>query len=133
MNFMNGMLGDVAFSWTKVIEKINESGHGDWNWLTSLLSTLSTVLWVLLALVGAAGAIYALYVGIKMARADSAEQRDENKKRLINIIISIVVVIVLIIFFNTFLPAILDAFGVFNDYYKTAEGSAALVRVLLHR
>ena len=68
------------------------------------MGVMSTVLWVVLALVGAAGGIYAVYVGIKMARADSAEAREENKKRFINILISIVVVLVLILFFNIFLP-----------------------------
>lgn len=78
-------------------------------WLPQLMNVLSTVMWVVLALVGAAGGLYAIYVGIKMARADSAEQRDENKKRMINIIVAIVVTIVLIIFFNIFLPMILNA------------------------
>lgn len=113
MNFLNSILNAVASSWPEVVNKANEYGN-NWGWVSKLLNTLSIVLWVLLALVGAAGGIYALYVGIKMARADSAEARDENKKRLINIIVSIVVVIVLILFFNTFLPMILDAFGVFD-------------------
>lgn len=102
------------FSWTGVLDQVG-GAEGQWGWVYTLMGTLSTVMWVILALVGAAGGIYAIYVGIKMARAESAEQRDENKKRLINIIVSIVVVIVLIIFFNTFLPAILNAFGVFNS------------------
>lgn len=110
MNFLNSMLG---FGWNNI----------DWGpefdaWVPTLMDTLGTVLWVLLALVGAAGGIYALYVGIKMARADSAEARDENKKRLINIVVSIVVVIVLILFFNGFLPMILDAFGIFDGGKK---------------
>ena len=110
MNFLSTLLAE--FSWNGVFEKINDPEK--WGWVQNLMGTLSTVLWVLLALVGAAGGIYALYIGIKMARAESADQREENKKRLINIIVSIVVVIVLIIFFNTFLPAILDAFKVFE-------------------
>lgn len=114
MNFLNSMLG-ASFSWPDVLEKAGK----EFGWVTDLLNILSTVLWVLLAIVGAAGGIYALYVGIKMARADSAEARDENKKRLINIIISIVVVVVLILFFNVFLPAILDAFDVFD--HKAGE------------
>ena len=110
MNFLNSMLG---FGWNNI----------DWGpefdaWVPDLMDVLGTVLWVLLALVGAAGGIYALYVGIKMARADSAEARDENKKRLINIVVSIVVVIVLILFFNGFLPMILDAFGIFDGGKK---------------
>ncbi len=117
-------MGENTFSWNGLFNKLRPSsvefgGAWTWGWVETLMSTLSTVMWILLALVGAAGGIYALYVGIKMARAESAEMRDENKKRLINIIVSIVVVIVLILFFNTFLPAILDAFGVFDiDYSK---------------
>lgn len=113
---MLGAAGDkVSFSWNGVFDKLQEAGQMDkWRWVQTLMGTLSTVLWVILALVGAAGAIYAVYVGVKMARADSAEAREENKKRLINIIVSIVVVIVLIVFFNTFLPAILQGFGVFD-------------------
>ena len=108
-----------TFSWDGLFKMLQDQatkgGYSyTWGWVESLMSTLSTIMWVLLALVGAAGGIYALYVGIKMARAESAEMRDENKKRLINIIVSIVVVIVLILFFNTFLPAILNAFGVFS-------------------
>ena len=83
---------------------------GTYSWVYDLMQVMTTVLWVVLALVGAAGGIYAVYVGIKMARADSAEAREENKKRLINIVITIVVVIVLIIFFNVFLPMIIGAF-----------------------
>ena len=118
MNFLNSML-NVA-TWGDVVEQYL-SNDAQWRWLSQLLTAMSTVLWVLLILVGAAGSIYAIYVGVKMARADSQEQRDENKKRLINIIISIVVVIVLILFFNTFLPMILDAFGVFENMGNVSE------------
>ena len=112
MKFLGSMLGVIS-NWNDLFTQEGVDA-GQWGWVKTLMGTLSTVLWVILALVGAAGGIYSIYVGIKMARAESAEQRDENKKRLINIIVSIVVVIVLIIFFNTFLPMILDAFGVFN-------------------
>ena len=118
---MNGLLGVVS-NWNDLFTgggQLEDSPFAAW--LPSLMGTLSTVLWVLLALIGAAGGIYALYVGIKMARADSAEAREENKKRLINIVVSIVVVIVLILFFNTFLPMILGAFGVFDP---VIDGSA---------
>ncbi len=123
MNILNSLLNATA-SWQDVLNKLNENGNNSWGWVGTLMTTLSTVLWVLLALVGAAGGIYALYVGIKMARADSAEQREENKKRLINIVISIVVVIVLILFFNTFLPMILDAFHVFDQVVETPKSEA---------
>lgn len=134
MNFLNSMLGaiDGVKGWQQIIDYINTNGGGaDWGWLTTLLGTLSTVLWVLLVLVGAAGSIYAIYVGVKMARAESAEQRDENKKRLINIIVTIVVVIVLILFFNTLLPIILNSFNIFDPIASGSSGQTA-ARLFLH-
>lgn len=125
MNILNSLLN--AASWNDIVRDFG----AEWGWISTLMTTLSTVLWVLLALVGAAGGIYALYVGIKMARADSAEQREENKKRLINIVISIVVVIVLILFFNTFLPMILDAFGVFTPVVEDPNAGGTALALLL--
>ena len=97
-----------------------ESGD---NWIGTLLTSISWVLWVALIIVGAAGAVYAIYVGVKMARAESSDQREEAKKRLINIIVSIVVTIALILFFNILLPVILNAFGVFDNLVST-EGQS---------
>lgn len=127
MNILRSMLN---FGWGDVVRNAGAEWSG---WLPNFLTVLETVLWVLLAIVGAAGGIYALYVGIKMARADSAEARDENKKRLINIIVSIVVVVVLILFFNGFLPMILDAFGVFDktDYGK-GKGDGQSIRTIIN-
>ena len=120
---MNFMLGAELFgSWKDLIEKANVAWAGEW--LGSLLNILSQVMWVAMALVGAAGAIYAIYVGVKMARADSAEAREENKKRLINIIVSIIVVIVLVVTFNVFVPMIVGAvIGGGDDSSTNAVGS----------
>ena len=108
---MNSML-NLASTWTQYLTDLKNHNPQSLptDWIQPLMEVLSTVLWIVLAVVGAAGAIYAVYVGIKMARADSAEAREENKKRLINIIVAIVVTIALIVFFNIFLPMILSAF-----------------------
>ena len=123
---MSTLLAEVLSSWQQVVDYI-KGVNGDWGWLSSILVPMSTVLWVLLVLVGVAGSIYAVYVGVKMARAESAEQRDENKKRLINIIVSIVVVIALILFFNTFLPMILGAFGIFDPVVESTALALACI------
>lgn len=120
----------IATSWNDLFDPSN-GVLKDWGWVQDLMGVLSTVLWVILALVGAAGGIYAVYVGIKMARADSAEAREENKKRLVNIIISIVVVIVLIIFFNTFLPMIISAFQTDNGEWKVPGTEDNAVRAAI--
>ncbi len=109
MGILNNLMGAVFSSWQGLLDSGNIPDTMT-AWLKPLMDVLSIVLWVVLALVGSAGSIYAVYVGIKMARADSAEAREENKKRMINIIVTVIVVIVLIIFFNVFLPMIIGAF-----------------------
>lgn len=122
MRFLSMLGGTWVSSWEQFLTQ-NKVGEEFTGWLLPLMNTLSIVLWVILALVGAAGGIYAVYVGIKMARADSAEARDENKKRLINIIVSIIVVIVLILFFNTLLPGLISVFSDYNVVGKNPAGT----------
>ena len=107
-------------TWSEVIGTL-DPGNENYGWLTKLLNSIEWVMWIALILVGACGAVYAIYVGVKMARADSSEQREEAKKRLINIIVSIVVTIALILFFNVVLPLILDGLDVFESYKTNAN------------
>ena len=109
-------------TWSGLITSAAEKGF-DLGWIKELLTTLEWILWVALILVGACGAVYAIYVGVKMARADSSEQREEAKKRLINIIVAIVVTIALILFFNLLLPVILNAFNVFDELANMEQTS----------
>ena len=92
-------------------------------------------IFVALIITAAAGAIYAIYVGVKMARAESSDQREEAKKRLINIIVAVVVTIALILFFNLLLPLILDATGVFESAFGDpgagGESLAVMAKTLL--
>ena len=108
-------------TWRGLITKYGLQNYG---WLDDLLTSVEWILWIALILVGACGAVYAIYVGVRMARADSSEQREEAKKRLINIIVSIVVTIALILFFNLILPLILDSLGVFDSYKLEGEEGA---------
>lgn len=108
-------------TWTDLL-KDPDLNLQDYGWLDDLLKSVEWILWIALILVGACGAVYAIYIGVRMARADSSEQREEAKKRLINIIVSIVVTIALILFFNLVLPLILKSLGVF-DSYKASENS----------
>ena len=102
----------VLWSWQEVVDTYG----ANLGWISDLLTALNWILWVSLVLVGACGAVYAIYIGVKMARADSSEQREEAKKRLINVIVAIVVTIALILFFNLILPAILSSMGVFESF-----------------
>lgn len=78
----------------------------------TVIDTISSVLGAILGIVGAAGVIWAIVLGINMARADSAEKREEAKKRLISVIVGIVIMIVLVVFFLVGFKPMLEAFGV---------------------
>lgn len=111
---MFGLLNDVAWDWEGFFNgfQTEAGGYGDsFGVLNSVFNVLSIVLWVILGIVGAVGAIYAIWLGIKLAKAEDQGKRDEAKKHLIAVAIAIGVTVVLILFFNTFLPAILSAFG----------------------
>ena len=64
----------------------------------------------ILIVVAAAGTIYAVVLGVNMARADSAEKREEAKKRVVNVLIGMVIIIALILLFNLFIDKILGVF-----------------------
>ena len=78
-------------------------------WIQPVVEAIELVLLPILIVVGAAGAIYAIVLGVNMARADSTEKREEQKKRLINVIIALAVVVGLILFFSLFISQILPS------------------------
>lgn len=102
-----------------------DTSSGEYELLQNVFNILSIVLWVVLGIVGAIGAIYAVYAGIRLARADEKSKRDEAKKHLIYIAVAVGVTLVLILFFNTFLPMMLDAFGVRDTMWTTSTGSGS--------
>ena len=101
-------------SWESFFNKLagSAAGTNEYAVLGKVFSILSIVLWVVLGIVGAVGSIYAIYLGVRLARAEDQSKRDEAKKHLITVAIAVGVTVVLILFFNTFLPMLLDAFGV---------------------
>ena len=56
----------------------------------------------ILILVGTAGSIYAIILGVNFSKAESADKREEAKKRFINAIIGVVVTIILLILVKLF-------------------------------
>lgn len=74
-----------------------------WQWLDPIIDILNFVLWPILILVGTAGMIYAVVLGVKLARAETPDQREEAKKRIINAVIALVVIIALILLLKIFI------------------------------
>ena len=68
-------------------------------WLDTLVAALMNVVNPILILVAVAGIVYSIVVGVKFVKADSKEEREEAKAKLISVIIGIVVTIVLIALF----------------------------------
>ena len=68
-------------------------------WATTIFDNLQKFLVPILIVLCGVGLIWAVIVGVKMIKADSKDQRDENKARLINIAITIVAVLALIAVF----------------------------------
>ncbi len=79
-----------------------------WQWVYEVCDAINLIIYPLLVLIGTAGIIYAIVLGVKLARAESADEQQEGKKRIINFVIGIVSVIALILLmklFVTYLPA----------------------------
>ena len=68
-------------------------------WLETLLGAVMNVVNPILIIVAVAGIVYAIVVGIKFVKAETKEEREEAKQKLIYVIIGIVVTFVLIALF----------------------------------
>lgn len=69
------------------------------SWLETLLNAVTNVVGPILVVVATAGILYSIVVGVKFVKADSKDQRDEAKQKLITVIIGIVVTCILIALF----------------------------------
>ena len=68
-------------------------------WLSTLISAMKSVINPILILCAIAGTIYAIVIGVKFVKADSKDEREEAKQKLISVIVGIVVTLVLIVAF----------------------------------
>ena len=68
-------------------------------WLDKLVTTVISLINPILIVVAVAGIVYSIVVGVKFVKADSKDQREEAKQKLITVIIGIVVTCVLIALF----------------------------------
>ena len=68
-------------------------------WLDTLVAAVMNIINPILILVAVAGIVYSIVVGVRFVKADSKDEREEAKHKLISVIIGIVVTIVLIALF----------------------------------
>ena len=84
-----------------------------------IIKILDAMLWPILILVGTAGSIYAIVLGVNFSKAESADKREEAKKRMINAIIGLVVTIILLILLKLFTANAQTIANWINGYGKT--------------
>lgn len=84
-----------------------------------IIKILDAMLWPILILVGTAGSIYAIILGVNFSKAESADKREEAKKRMINAIIGLVVTMVLLILLKLFTANAKTIADWINGYGKT--------------
>ena len=68
-------------------------------WLETLINAVKNVIGPILIVAATAGVLYAIVVGVKFVKADTKEEREEAKQKLITVIVGIVVTLVLIVAF----------------------------------
>lgn len=85
-------LGLLLGSWAEPIR--NDPTYG---FLAPIIDFIESALLPIMIVLIAVAAIYAIILGVNMAKAESAEKREEAKKRIINFIIGAVVIIVVLI------------------------------------
>lgn len=86
-----------------------------YTWLEPILDFIEDALLPIMIVLIAVSAIYAIILGVKMARAESAEQRDEAKKRIINFLIGAAVIVVLLIILYVLAANITSILGSAED------------------
>lgn len=94
-NFGMLLTGDA----NKPAETVKQDPYRIPPWLDTIISAVNKVIGPILIVVATAGVLYAIVVGVKFVKADSKDEREEAKQKLISVIVGIVVTLVLIVAF----------------------------------
>ncbi|MDD4210788.1 MAG: hypothetical protein PHC46_00120 [Clostridia bacterium] len=100
--FVTGLTGGSLLGATDYYDEVTEQFTGSLAFLNPIMSALDGILTPLLIFVATAGTIYAVVLGVNMAKAETADKREEAKKRIINAVIALVITIVLILLLGLF-------------------------------
>lgn len=72
-----------------------------------VIQILNWTVWPILSILGAVGIIYGIVIGVRMAKADSAQEREEAKKKLITACVGVALIFVIMVVF----PILMSALG----------------------
>ena len=98
-NFMLSVMTRFMGAWYDDVNNIDESKMPTWikNIIVPILKVLDQLLIPVIIILGVAGAIYGIVLGVQFSKAETADKRDETKKRLINAVIGVVIMLVALI------------------------------------
>ena len=104
-------------AWYDDVNKITDDKMPTWvkNIIVPILKVLDQLLIPVIIILGVAGAIYGIVLGVQFSKAETADKRDETKKRLINAVIGVVIMLVALIGMKIFVANAGTIFGWIDD------------------
>ena len=112
----SGAINDSSGGWDKV----------GLSWLQPVLQFLDNLIIPITIVVAIAGAIWIIILGVKLARAETADKAKEAKGALIRVAVAIVASLVLIwllVWLASSLPSIINDSNPFSGVEEDAEGA----------
>ena len=84
-----------------IVSMLGDTDITNQKWYTGIVQTIidwmNALLMPIIIIVATAGMIYAIFLGIQLARAESADKREEAKKRMLWFILAFVLTILLLV------------------------------------
>lgn len=103
----------------------DEIGYNETWWHNSLepvAELLGEILVPLIIILGAAGTIYGVVLGIQYSKSESADKRDEAKKRIVNMLIGFIALFVLLILLILFCKNVVSIGRWVTDIINNSRG-----------
>lgn len=112
-NFMLSIMTRFMGAWYDDVNNLDESQMPTWikNIIVPILKVLDQLLVPVIIILGVAGAIYGIVLGVQFSKAETADKREETKKRLINAVIGVVIMLVALIGMKIFVANAGTIFG----------------------
>lgn len=112
-NFMLSVMTRFMGAWYDDVNNLDESKMPTWikNIIVPILKVLDQLLVPVIIILGVAGAIYGIVLGVQFSKAETADKREETKKRLINAVIGVVIMLVALIGMKIFVANAGTIFG----------------------
>ena len=110
MNFLMGMMNLLGAS-----EKAMKMFEGAPGWLKTILAEvydlINSLIVPILIIVATVGIIYSIVLGVNYAKAETSDQKEEAKKRIINVVVGVLLMIVLMMLLWLFINNAATIFG----------------------